>query len=122
VTIANRLEKVERALRMASESPPSDHEVRWAYEVSDRWVGLLVRQMMAEDDARLALTEEQIAFVNGNEIARAQAICDRHRRACGIGPIDFDANRRLPKHDLADMEAKELVAKAAEASEKLRGI
>jgi hypothetical protein len=90
---------------MASESPPSDDEVRWAYEVSN---SVAVQQVLAEVNARFALTEEQIAFMNSAEVARAQAICDRRRRACGVGRIDFDANRRLPKHDLADMEAEQL--------------
>jgi hypothetical protein len=99
---------------MASDAPPSDDEVRWAYEVGDCWAALLGQQVMAEDNPRLALTDEQIAFMNGAEVARAQAICDRHRRASGIGPIDFEAGRRLPKHDLAEIEAQQLAAKAAE--------
>jgi hypothetical protein len=91
---------------VVSDSPPNDDEVRWAYDISDHYAGLLVQEMMAEDDARLELTDEQIAFMNSAEVARARAICDRHQRACGVGPIDFDTGRRLPKHDLADMEAE----------------
>jgi hypothetical protein len=74
----------------------------------------MAQQILAEDDARFALTDEQIAFMNSAEVARAQTICDRHRRACGIGPIDFETGRRLPKHDLADMEAEQLAAEASE--------
>jgi hypothetical protein len=74
----------------------------------------MIRQMMAEDDENLAFTEEQIAFMNSPEVGRAHAICSRHRSACGIGPIDFEAGRRLPKHDLAEMEAERLGAEAAE--------
>src|SRR6516165_339861 len=99
---------------MASESPPSDDEVRWAYEVSN---SVAVQQVLAEVDARFALTDEQIAFIDSDEVARAQAICDRHRKARGIGSIDFEANRRPPKHDVADMEAAQLVATPAEASD-----
>jgi hypothetical protein len=120
VTIGSRITKIERALRLASDAPPSDDEVRWAYKVNDRWAALLVRQIMAEDDETLALTDEQIAFMNSAEVVRAHAICGRYLRARGVGPIDFDANRRLPKHDLADIEAKQLAAEAAEASEEQR--
>ena len=120
MTIGSRLTKIERALRMVSESPPSDDEVRWAYEVSDRLVALLARQVMAEKDPRFTLTDEQIAFMNSAEVARAHAICDRHWKACGVGPIDFEAGRRLPKHDLAEMEAEGLGAEAAEVSDELR--
>jgi hypothetical protein len=74
---------------------------------------------MAEDDPRLALPDEQIAFMNSAEVARAIAICDRHCRACGAGRIDFEANRRLPKHDLAEMEADGLVAETADAPDEL---
>ena len=107
MTIASRLTKVERALRMSSDSPPSDDEVRWAYEVSN---SVAVQQVLAEVDARFAPTDEQIAFMNSAEVVRAHAICGRYLRARGVGPIDFDANRRLPKHDLADIEAKQLAA------------
>ena len=100
---------------MVSESPPSDDEVRWAYEVSNGVAGLLVQQMMAEHDERLALNDEQMALLNSPEVARAHAICDRHRRASGIGPIDFEAGRRLPKHDLAEMEAERPAVEVAEA-------
>jgi hypothetical protein len=93
---------------MTDDAPPSDDEVRWAYGVTDRWAGLLARQVMAEDDERLGLTDDQIAFMNSPEVERAQAICDRHRRASGFRGIDFDANRRLPKLDLADNEAEGL--------------
>jgi hypothetical protein len=72
--------------------------------------------MMAEVDARFTLTDEQIASMDSPEVARAQAICHRHRRACGVGPIDFEAGRRLPKHDLAEIEAEQLAAEAVEAS------
>ena len=116
MTIGSRLTRIERLLRVASDSLPSDDEVRWAYEVSN---SVAVQQVLAEVNARFALTEEQIAFMNSAEVARAQAICHRHRRACGVGPIDFEARRRLPKHDLADLEA-ELAAKAAETSDELR--
>jgi hypothetical protein len=90
---------------MAADSPPSDDEVRWAYEVSN---SVAVQQVLAEVDARFALTDEQIAFIDSDEVARAQAICDRHRRACGVRSIDFEAGRRLPKHDLAEIEAERL--------------
>ena len=106
MTISSRLTKIERALRMVSESPPSDDEVRWAYEVSNGVAGLLVQQMMAEHDERLALNDEQMALLNSPEVARAHAICDRHRRASGIGPIDFEAGRRLPKHAGAAPQAR----------------
>jgi hypothetical protein len=76
--------------------------------------------MMAENDTKLALTDEQIAFMNSPEVARAHAICSRHQRAYGAGRIDFEAGRRLPKHDLADMEAEQLAAEAAEVSDELR--
>jgi hypothetical protein len=66
--------------------------------------------MMAEVDARFTLTDEQIAFMNSAEVARAQAVCDRHQNACGVGPIDFETGRRLPKHDLANIEAQQLAA------------
>ena len=115
MTIGSRLTKIERALRMASEPPPSDDEVRWANEVSDLCVALMAQQILAEDDARLALTDKQIAFMDGAEVARAQAICERHRSACGIGPIDFETGRRLPKHDLAEMEAERPAVEVAEA-------
>jgi hypothetical protein len=35
--------------------------------------------------------------------------------ACGIGLIDFDANRGLPKHDLADIEVEQPLAGAGTA-------
>ena len=108
---------------MASESPPSDDEVRWAYEVSDCYAGLMIRQMMAENDKTLTpLTGEQIAFMNSAEVARAHAICDRHQRAYGVGRIDFEAGRRLPRHDLADMEAEGLLVETADAPDELPAI
>ena len=120
MTIGSRLTKIERALRMADDSPPSDDEVRWAYEIGDRVAVMVVLRVMAEVDARFALTDEQIAFMNSAEVARAQAICDRHRRACGVRPIDFKTGRRLPKHDLAEMEAEQRTEKTGEAPEGLR--
>jgi hypothetical protein len=99
---------------MASDSPPSDNEVRWAYEVTNRVADVAVLQVIADVDANFTLTDEQIAFMNSAEVARARAICDRHRRACGVGPIDLEAGRRLPKHDLAEIEAQQLAAEAGE--------
>jgi hypothetical protein len=75
---------------------------------------------MAEKDPRFTLTDEQIAFMNSAEVARAHAICDRHWKACGVGPIDFEAGRRLPKHDLANLEAEQRTEKTGEAPEELR--
>jgi hypothetical protein len=84
VTIGSRLTKIEGALRKVSDSPSTDDEVRWAYEISDRAAGVLVQQMMAEYDDRLGLTDEQIAFMNSAEVAQAHAICDRHQKAWGV--------------------------------------
>jgi hypothetical protein len=100
---------------MASNSPPTDDEVRWAYEVSNRVADVAILQVIADVDANFTLTDEQIAFMNSPEAARARAICDRHQKACGIGPIDLEAGRRLPKHDLADMEAERPDIEVAEA-------
>jgi hypothetical protein len=57
--------------------------------------------------------------MNSAEVARAQAICDRHPRARGIEPIDFETGRRLPKHDLADIEAEGLIVETADAPDEL---
>ena len=103
MTIGSRLTKIERVLRLVSESPPTDDEVRWAYEISNRLADVVVLQVIAEVDARFAPTDEQIAFMNSAEVARARAICDRHRKARGVGPIDLETGRRLPKHDLAEI-------------------
>jgi hypothetical protein len=78
-----------------------------------------VLQVVAAVDARFAPTDEQIALMNSAEVARAQAICGHHWRASGVGPIDFEAGRRLPKHDLAEIRAQQLAAEKAEVSDEL---
>jgi hypothetical protein len=40
---------------------------------------------------------------------QAVRLCDRRQRVRRCGSIDFHANRRLPKHDIADMLAMMIV-------------